>query len=537
MKQTKATDSNRHGGKGRAFASPARAGEKPSQSPWGADYTSSPYLAFLIGAALFIMFVMSFPRLDDLTWGSSMGLDRLHSWFAGYNGRYVGNLIVILLTRLPTWLRALVELSVLGGIFYLAYGLLPGKGSFCFFVLAFLTLPLELHAQALVWTAGFANYTTAAAVLLFELYICHRLLIRKESLSKSLYLVFFVVCLLGQMIVENLAIYSVLLIGAALLYAWSKGEKKVLPPILAALILAVSGTATVFLNSSYGSALAHDGGNYKTISLSLPDLWGKFEADVVPWLVQKNHLLNLALSVVLLLLWLTRNARGKSAVQNRLGCFFGAALSAFFCYDMLDSSWSNVVTHGKTIYAILALFYGAYIIITILANTPDPSSRLTLLTLALSQLALAGPLVPASPLTARCFFLNGILWCLLLAALLQLLLIRLAPRFDRTGTEKRIVRVTQLISLFYLIFVLCAQSQSWHIQALRMEITQSSLQQGAQAIVLPRVPWSGTYAYGANIGNDNAYWLANYKRYYEIPEDIQLEFMDYDKWCEQFGKN
>lgn len=495
-----------------------------------------PTLAILIGLALLVMFVMSFPRLDDLTWGSSVGIDRLRSWFAGYNGRYVGNLIVILLTRLPAWFRALAELSVLGGIFCLAHGLLPSKGSFCFFVLAFLTLPLELHAQALVWTAGFANYTTAAAVLLFELYICHRLLIRKESLSKPLYLAFFAVCLLGQMIVENLAIYSVLLIGAALLYAWSKGEKKVLRPLLAALILTTSGTATVFLNSSYGSALAHDGGNYKTISLSLPDLWAKFEADVVPWLVQKNHLLNLALSVVLLLLWLTRDAREKSAVQNRLGCFFGAALSAFFCYDMLDSSWLNVVARGKTIYAILALFYGAYIIITILANAPDPSSRLTLLTLALSQLALAGPLVPARPLTARCFFLNGILWCLLLATLLQCLLARGNWHFSQTSGLKSLVKITQFICLFYLIFVLCAQSQSWHIQALRMEITQSSLQQGAQTIILPNVPWSGAYAYGANISNDNAYWLANYKRYYEIPEDVQVEFMDYDKWCEQFGK-
>ena len=35
---------------------------------------------------------------DDWAWGSYIGIDRLNNFFSNYNGRYLGNLLVILLT-------------------------------------------------------------------------------------------------------------------------------------------------------------------------------------------------------------------------------------------------------------------------------------------------------------------------------------------------------------------------------------------------------------------------------------------------------
>ena len=39
---------------------------------------------------------------DDWAWGSSIGLERMKSAFDGYNGRYLGNLLIILITRSVT---------------------------------------------------------------------------------------------------------------------------------------------------------------------------------------------------------------------------------------------------------------------------------------------------------------------------------------------------------------------------------------------------------------------------------------------------
>ena len=36
---------------------------------------------------------------DDWTWGSAIGMERFKNGFDGYNGRYVGNLLIILITR------------------------------------------------------------------------------------------------------------------------------------------------------------------------------------------------------------------------------------------------------------------------------------------------------------------------------------------------------------------------------------------------------------------------------------------------------
>lgn len=50
---------------------------------------------------------------DDWDWGTQGGLDRLSEGFADYNGRYLGNLHVLLLTRAPLLKALLVGCGLL----------------------------------------------------------------------------------------------------------------------------------------------------------------------------------------------------------------------------------------------------------------------------------------------------------------------------------------------------------------------------------------------------------------------------------------
>ncbi len=54
---------------------------------------------------------------DDWMWGTSYGIKLLTTGFAGYNGRYAGNLIVLLLTRC----KPLQVLAVSSSLFFLAW--------------------------------------------------------------------------------------------------------------------------------------------------------------------------------------------------------------------------------------------------------------------------------------------------------------------------------------------------------------------------------------------------------------------------------
>lgn len=72
-------------------------------------------ICFLLIALLCWMFPYTG---DDWTWGSQIGIDRLNVWFYAYNGRYVGNLVVLALTR-SNILKMLVMAVCLTGIIYL----------------------------------------------------------------------------------------------------------------------------------------------------------------------------------------------------------------------------------------------------------------------------------------------------------------------------------------------------------------------------------------------------------------------------------
>ena len=104
---------------------------------------------------------------DDWDWGGPGGLERLAQGFADYNGRYLGNVLVLLLTRS----RALKAVAVGAGFFLMAY--LPAravaKGSGAALLLSLsllLAMPSAMLGQTLAWASGFANYGVAAAALL-----------------------------------------------------------------------------------------------------------------------------------------------------------------------------------------------------------------------------------------------------------------------------------------------------------------------------------------------------------------------------------
>lgn len=68
---------------------------------------SSIFWILIIFFVLFSIWQLWVPEaLDDWRWGSEVGIMRLKTWFEGYNGRYFGDILVIVLTRLPIVLRS-----------------------------------------------------------------------------------------------------------------------------------------------------------------------------------------------------------------------------------------------------------------------------------------------------------------------------------------------------------------------------------------------------------------------------------------------
>lgn len=123
----------------------------------------------IIFAALFFL-AWLFPYSgDDWAWGSSIGIKRLSSWFRNYNGRYFGNIIVLLLTRSRVLRAVSITFCILGIIWIIEK--LTDESRFTFLILvAFAFMPVSLLRQSIVWTSGFANYGISIFITLLAIY-------------------------------------------------------------------------------------------------------------------------------------------------------------------------------------------------------------------------------------------------------------------------------------------------------------------------------------------------------------------------------
>ena len=165
----------------------------------------------LVLLGLFLLCLL-FPYTgDDWFWGSSFGLEQLRNGFANYNGRYVGNLIVLVLTRCRL-LRALVISLTLYGICWCVNGIVGRDDSSAFWIslALLLSMPSSVRAQGVAWTSGFVNYAIPSLLVLFYLYSFRDVFVsdgrpEKTRFSGSLFLL----GLINSLIMENVSIYNV----------------------------------------------------------------------------------------------------------------------------------------------------------------------------------------------------------------------------------------------------------------------------------------------------------------------------------------
>lgn len=87
--------------------------------------------------------------------------------YLNLNGRVIGNFLSFALMK-PLWLRALLKVLCIGAITVSMFKL-AGLRSFAGLVLTLVmvtVLPLNIHVQAYVWSAGFFNYVIPIAIVL-----------------------------------------------------------------------------------------------------------------------------------------------------------------------------------------------------------------------------------------------------------------------------------------------------------------------------------------------------------------------------------
>ena len=83
---------------------------------------------------------------DDWAWGGEIGMERLRNSFDNYNGRYIGNLVEMLITR-NMIMRLIIYSLVNTGIVFLLYELLNRKFEPRYFFLIILIISIDIYNQ------------------------------------------------------------------------------------------------------------------------------------------------------------------------------------------------------------------------------------------------------------------------------------------------------------------------------------------------------------------------------------------------------
>ena len=257
------------------------------------------WLRYIICFGLIAILCYLFPYTgDDWAWGSKIGIDRLNNWFENYNGRYVGNLIVLAMTR-SNLLKAVIMSFCLTGIVALCEYIFKRKWVFYVSCVALVLIPKLIFRQAVVWTAGYANYVTSMFFTL--LFIAYVYPIFQETMPRRKVwhcLPLFVLAVINALIVEHLTIYNVVLACGVLVYTICV-HRKVVASHVAYLIGSVAGAAYMFSNSAYHT-IANNQDQYRQMAEGgvISRAFDNYVNEIAKHLCLNNCWMNLAIVIV-----------------------------------------------------------------------------------------------------------------------------------------------------------------------------------------------------------------------------------------------
>lgn len=480
------------------------------------------YLLYFLFFAVFLYIGLKVPYChDEWRWGLWERVELMKTGFDGYNGRYLGNMFALVITRSQA-----AKTLVIGGCMIVIAWLMetnirrkhvwqkdtldpmPLLGT----ALLLLAVPSTLFAQSYGWPAAFVNFEIPVALFLLyfvwtdELYLEK---VEKYSLFQTL-----IVIPLGistQLFSENITVVVVAYAVWMIAYTGIR-YKKVYPMQINYLWSVILGAVIMFSNSAYSKAATTDEG-YKRISLGIRGIFEQFVTQIWPDLMLNNRVLNIVLAAALVLLIIRSGKRTLLTIEMVL-VFCG--YSIFGIFHGICSEWvfdSNETINGTIIAGLSVLFLlNVLLCIWLLV---DKKERLSLCITYLGAFAFAAPLVAANPIGPRCFYISYVFQALAVLKLIQYLM--KGRKVNLFYPAIALATVVVILSVVYLrIFRTIGQVNDY-----RAELIEQCVENDQKELTLPILPYK-EYCWKTMPTMDA--WERKFKAFYHIPEDVTLKF-------------
>ena len=496
----------------------------------------------LVLFAAFALLAYLFPYTgDDWGWGSQIGLDRLATWFADYNGRYAGNLLVMALTRSKLLSVLVMGVSlVCACLFPKLFASSKAFSSYALGTVLFLLIPREIFAQSVAWTSGFSNYVPP--IILLMLYFVLVKNIFEDSLpvyNRFLPVPVAALGFLSALFMENVTLFAVAASFGIIAYVYVR-FKKVYAVHVMHLSGSIAGAFLMFSNSAYG-LIADKQDFYRTTVFERGFLVTLTEGfrEVAERLFAENIIAASVFSLLLGALYLLYARSSESGRKKSVSC--GAVCVNFIClvpfyckgklydWDLFFESQAYAVITTLVLSAFVAAYFISAVAVVFFCVDCKAARRKALFLLLCIPLLLA-PLMLVSPIGPRCFFPPYLLAMGVCVVLFSYLKESLKPDEARS---KRISAFLLSVSAVLLCFLTGVYGVvHWH-DVRRNELVKKQVDAGFKTAVMYYLPYT---SYVWNGDPDIEPWNDHYRQFYGIDKSVKLKFIMRDS-IDDFEKN
>lgn len=481
--------------------------------------------AGILAVCLLIAFLTPYTH-EDWGWGSSYGMGFLREGFSGLNGRYMGNLLILAVTRSVMVKTLVVGLSM--GLTILYLGRERGRQGLSLTALAatlYFTMPQSIAQQTIGWMSGYCNYamgTLPLLILMRRAFLCFE---GRQTCTRTQMAFYAVTGFVGALFMETVTLALMLCAVLLCLYTFGR-DKRVDAGALCLAAGALLGGVLMFSNNAYGMVAANKD-FYRTISFNYWDNIGEVMQQV-RWFFHDSHLKHMFLEnlpLLFLILFLTLMAmyrlRGEMDAQRmRICAVVAMVLFLYPLYLLLRTvypAWELFLSYTGAIEEVLGLFYIGALVFLPCALPVGMLRRKRMGTILFMIAVLAGPLLFVTPIGPRCFYP---IFILEIAYALEL------ARACRLAQYYRLLRLPLLSVLAALcVFFVSIYARNAMVHNARTKAAKAEAALG-QNIRLAQLPYE-EYSWDSHIYHINEAW---FRERYGIAPDVTIEMVDYTTW-------
>lgn len=466
---------------------------------------------------------------DDWTWGTDRGITRLQNYFSGYNGRYLSNLLEIVLTRSDI-LRYLTMATFSAFLVYLLGKITTERNNITYFLLSFillLVMPVSIYSQTFAWTAGFVNYVISLVLLLMYLVITKNIYNKQmPTYPKWLWCLMVPLGITTQLLVEHVTLFAIFSGIYVISYTYIK-HKKILLVHVTYFISLVIGSLIMFTNRAYINVIMGTD-SYRTIKEGtsenvglLKRIYNSYSGDMYQYLFIDSSMINIFIGIMITILVLYHTSRSKwvSFFIKPIIIFIltTSILYLSFLKNNLSESYLGDLTNDFEALLSLGFFFTVLISVFLFIRNIDKMIRL--LFYISGVVLLTAPFVFITPYGPRAALASYVF-----LVLISLELFSINYNLLNWSNKNLVIifasTATVLVLFYTTIFTMIGVTDRE-----RMNYLESEVSFGAQTIHLTELPHS-QFLWMSSTSREH--FLEMFKKYYNVPEEIEVQFVPYE---------